>query len=237
MIPIKDDNPSTVFPFVTIFLILANTAIHVYQFSLGEEAQAFIFRLGAIPWEITRFRELPRLPASYRSDIPNIMTLLTSMFLHGGILHLLGNMLYLWIFGDNVESIMGHGRFLIFYLSCGVIATLCHVVIDPGSAVPLIGASGAISGILGAYFLRFPRARVHVLIVFFFFIRVIRVSAIFVIGFWFLIQVFNGLGTLGMQGSGGVAWFAHIGGFVAGFILVFLFEKKERVQVYRRKEL
>ena len=234
MIPIKDDNPTYTFPAVTVFLILVNIAVHAYQWTLGPEAQAFIYRLGAIPWEITHFRELVRLPVDFRSNVPNILTLFTSMFIHGGLLHLLGNMLYLWIFGDNVEALVGHARFFVFYISCGLIAALCHIIIDPNSSIPMVGASGAISGVLGAYFLRFPRARVHVVIFFFFFIRVVRVSALFVLGLWFIMQVFSGLGSLGIGGTGGVAWFAHIGGFVAGIILIFPFEKKERVRIYRR---
>lgn len=234
MIPIKDDNPTAHIPFVTVLFIIINIAVHVYQWMLGPEAQAFVYRMGAIPWEITHFRELTGIPASYRSQFPNVLTLFTSIFVHGSILHLLGNLLYLWIFGDNIEALMGHFRFFLFYFCCGLIATLTHLIIEPNSTVPMVGASGAISGILGAYFLRFPRARVHVLIFLFFFIRIVRVSALFVLGFWFFLQVFSGFGSLGMEGQGGVAWFAHIGGFVSGLLLVFLFEKKERVQIYRR---
>jgi len=234
MIPIKDDNPTYTFPVITILLILANIGVFIYQFLMGQGAQAFISKLGAIPWEITHFRELPGLPLEYRSEFPNILTLFTSMFLHGGLFHLLGNMLYLWIFGDNIEALVGHARFLVFYLCCGLVATLSHVISDPASTTPMVGASGAISGVLGAYFLRFPRAKVHVLFFFLFFIRVIRVSALFVLGFWFLMQVLNGFGSLGFQRGGGIAWFAHIGGFVAGMVLVFFFEKKDRVRYYRR---
>ncbi len=230
MIPIKDDNPTYTFPIITILLILANIGIFIYQFSLGSGAQAFVYRLGAVPWEITHFREVPRYPVEYRSAIPGVLTLFTSMFLHGGIIHLLGNMLYLYIFGDNIEALMGHGKFFVFYVGCGLIATLAHVVPNPNSTIPMVGASGAISGVLGAYLLRYPRAKVHVLIIFLLFIRVVRVSALFVLGFWFLMQVFNGF----VQSGGGVAWFAHIGGFIAGMVLVFFFEKKDRVQQNRR---
>lgn len=233
MIPIKDDNPTYTFPLVTIFLILVNVAMHVYQWTLGPEAQAFVYRWGAIPWEITHFREFSELPANFRSDVPGMLTLFISMFVHGGIIHLLSNMLFLWIFGDNIEAIMGHGRFLIFYICCGLVAALTHVVVAPNSTMPMVGASGAISGILGAYLVRFPRVKVHVLIFFFLFIRVIRVSALFVLGFWFIIQVFSGFGSLGVHG-GGVAWFAHIGGFIGGVVLIFFFEKKERVRIYKR---
>lgn len=234
MIPIKDDNPTHTFPIMTVLLLLGNIAVYVYQWTLGSEAQAFVYRLGTIPWEITHFQELPKLPLNFESNLPNVLTLFTCMFVHGGFFHLIGNMLYLWIFGDNIEALVGHIRFFFFYLCCGLIATLSHVIVTPNSTVPLVGASGAISGVLGAYLLKFPRARVHVVIFFFFFIRVIRVSALFVLGLWFIIQVFNGFGSLGLDARGGVAWFAHVGGFVAGMILIFLFEKKGRVRVYRR---
>jgi len=232
MIPIKDDNPTRSIPFVTILLILGNIAVFVYQYKLGNTVQAFIFKFGAIPWEITHFQEYAHSSWSYRSPIPNFLTLFSSMFIHGGILHILGNMLYLWIFGDNVEALVGHGRFLVFYILCGLVAALSHVMIDPNSTIPMVGASGAISGILGAYFIRFPRAKVHLLVIFFFIFRVIRVSALWVLGFWFLFQVLRGLTAMQVQG-GGVAWFAHIGGFLAGLILVFFFEKSGRVRISR----
>jgi membrane associated rhomboid family serine protease len=233
MIPIKDDNPSYSFPFMTIFIIVINVAVQIYQWTLGSGGEAFIFRFGAIPWEITHFQELPELSWTHQSRFPSVITLLTSIFIHGGFFHLAGNMLYLWIFGDNVESLMGHMRFFFFFILCGIIASFTHIIIDPNSKIPMIGASGAISGVLGAYFVRFSRAKVHVLIFFFFFIRVIRVSALFALGFWFILQILSGLGTLGTKG-GGVAWFAHIGGFVVGMFLIPFFEKKERIRIYRR---
>lgn len=233
MIPIKDDNPNRTFPIMTIVLIVLNVVIYAVEHSLGQGAEAFVYRFGTIPWEISHFEELPQLPVDFRSHIPNIFTLITSMFLHGSILHLIGNMLYLWIFGDNVEAIMGSMRFLGFYLLCGLIATLSHIIIEPNSTLPLVGASGAISGVLGAYFLRFPRAKVHVLIVFFFIFRVVRISAILVLGFWFLIQLTNGLGSMNAkEAGGGVAWFAHIGGFIAGATLVYFFDKKKKTRIY-----
>jgi membrane associated rhomboid family serine protease len=234
MIPIKDDNPRIAFPFITILFILVNTIVFLYQILYVAEPQAFVYRFGTIPWEITHFTELNRLPPEFRSEIPNVLTLFSSMFIHGGILHLAGNMLYLWIFGDNVEGIMGHGRFFFFYLCCGLAASASHVLIAPNSTVPMVGASGAISGILGAYFVRFPRAKVHVVFILIFFIRVIRIPAFFVLGFWFVVQLLSGLIYMGPEGNAGVAWFAHIGGFAAGIILVFFFEKKERVRIYRR---
>jgi membrane associated rhomboid family serine protease len=226
MIPIKDDNPSRMFPLVTILLIVANVVVFIYQWILGGAAQAFVVRFGAIPWEITHFEELSNHGAELQTGLPNAVTLFSSMFIHGGFLHLLGNMLYLWIFGDNVEGLMGHVRFLFFYLICGLAAALTHIALQPNSTVPMVGASGAISGVLGAYLLRFPQARVHVLIFLFWFIRVIKVPALVVLGLWFLMQVISGLSSQGVSGGGGVAWFAHIGGFIAGIVLVLLFAKR-----------
>ncbi len=179
----------------------------------------FIIQYGLVPVEFLTGTDLPpRIP------FPIWITIITSMFLHGGVLHVLGNMLYLWIFGDNVEDAMGHVRFLIFYLACGVAAGFAQMAIAPHSAVPQIGASGAIAGVLAAYFMLFPYARVLTLIPIFFFIRLITVPAVFFLGFWFVFQVISGAGTLGSEG--GVAWFAHIGGFIAGGILVFLFRRR-----------
>jgi len=231
MIPIRDENATRIFPVVTVLLICTNVAVFIYQAVMGEAVQAFVYRFGMIPWEITHFQEFPGLDAAYRSGIPNLFTLFTSMFLHGGFGHLFGNMLYLWIFGDNVEALTGHGRFLVFYIGCGLAAAFCQILFNPQSNVPMIGASGAISGVLGAYFIRFPGARVHMLVWIFFFIRVFRVPAVLVLGFWFFMQITSGLGALGAQAGGGVAWFAHIGGFVAGLLLIFLFEKKGTVRV------
>jgi len=225
LFPIKDENPSRVFPIVTLLLIATNVAVIVYQFTLGKAGQPFVYRFGAIPWEITHLRELPDLPGESVSAVPVLLTLFTSMFLHGGLIHLFGNMLYLWIFGDNIEALIGHFRFLAFYILCGLGACLTYVVFDSNSGIPMIGASGAISGVLGAYLVNYPGARVHVLVFFFFFIRIIRLPALIVLGFWFIIQVLNGLGALGGQSSGGVAWFAHIGGFIIGILLIWIFPK------------
>jgi len=226
MLPLRDENPSQTIPFVTILLIAANIAVFIYQFTLGRAGQAFVFRFGAIPWEITHFAELPGLAPAFQTGWPNGVTLFTSMFLHGGVLHLAGNMLYLWIFGDNVESLTGHARFLLFYIVCGLAAAFTHILLEPASTVPMIGASGAISGVLGAYMIRFPRAHVHVLVFFIWLIRIVRMPALLVLGFWFVIQIFSGFGSLGMQEKGGTAWFAHIGGFAAGMVLIFLFQKR-----------
>jgi len=161
--------------------------------------------------------------------IPIPMTIFSAMFMHGGLLHVGGNMLYLWIFGNNIEDVMGHIRFFIFYLICGVAASLAHIVMETGSRIPMIGASGAVAGILGAYILLFPKARILCLMFLFYFIRLIYVPALVVLGFWFILQVFYA-GVVGAQG--GVAWFAHIGGFITGFILIKLFRKKDDVGYY-----
>ncbi len=220
MIPYKDDNPTTHFPIITVLLIAVNTLIFLYQFT-GADNRAIVYSYGVIPYNLFH--------GDAKTGIPITVNIITSMFLHGGFLHLAGNMLYLWIFGNNIEDRLGIFRFIIFYLLCGVIATYTHAVSDPSSMIPMIGASGAISGILGAYLVLFPRARIHTLIFFGFFIQVIKVPAIIVIGFWIVIQLINGILSKGLYGGGGgVAWFAHIGGFLAGAIIIKLFYKKRR---------
>jgi len=233
MIPFRDDNPRLVFPWITCTLIVLNVLVHVVQWQLGEGGNAFLYRWGAIPWEIRHLAEWPELPLAYRSGPWNFLTPVTSLFLHGSWLHLLGNMLYLYIFGDNVESIMGHGRFLVFYLVGGVLASLAHLISAPNSIVPLVGASGAIAAVLGAYLVRFPTARVHVLFFFFVFVKIVRIPAVIVLGVWLAAQILAGMHQGPLEG-GGVAWFAHIGGFAAGMVLVFLFQQRERVLEARR---
>jgi len=220
MIPLHDDNPTQIKPFFTVGFIVASVLVFFYQLSLGPKAgQAFVYQYGAIPAVIFGFESLPpeiqALPASF--------SLITSMFLHGGFMHLVGNMLYLWIFGNNIEDAMGHGRFVLFYLLCGVLAALSHALTDTGSEVPMIGASGAISGILGAYLLLYPRAQVLVLIPLGFILQRMYLPAGIVLGMWFLLQLISGSASVG-QGGGGVAWFAHIGGFVSGMILIGFFK-------------
>jgi membrane associated rhomboid family serine protease len=215
-LPLKDDNPAHTFSFVTVGLILANCLVFYHQITLNFGAsQRFIFQWAAIPYQITHGEVLYG-----KTFVPPILTLFSSMFLHGGFLHLIGNMLYLWIFGNNIEDAMGHFRFLLFYLLAGLCAALTQVFSDPQSTTPMIGASGAVAGILGAYLLLFPRARVLTLMFVFIFIRLIRVPALIVLGFWFLIQLLSV--TAGMEGS--VAFFAHIGGFLAGLILIKAFQ-------------
>ena len=220
MIPLHDDNPTKIIPFVTLSLIVVNVLIFFYQITLGVKGGGtFVFRYGAIPAVIFGHESLPhRIMA-----IPASFSLITSMFLHGGFMHLIGNMWYLWIFGNNIEDAMGHGRFILFYVISGVVAAMTHAFTDPGSVIPMIGASGAISGVLGAYLLLYPRARVLTLVPIWIFIRLIYLPAVFLLGFWFLIQIYSG--SISSAG-GGVAWFAHIGGFIAGMVLIGVFKHK-----------
>ena len=222
MIPLRDDNPSSSRPVVTWTLIAANVLVFLYMAQLGSEValNRFVLAYAAIPAEITG-----RLGGG---PISEYHTLITSMFMHGGWLHLLGNMLYLWIFGDNVEDLMGHGGFLIFYLLTGLAAVWTHILLNPASNVPLVGASGAIAGVLGAYLVLFPRARILSLVPFGIFSRLVAVPAIFFLPFWFVLQLFSGLGSLGGEGSG-VAFWAHVGGFVAGAVLVRLFARRRSI--------
>jgi membrane associated rhomboid family serine protease len=188
------------------------------SYSVGLD-ELMLSRFALIPAELLGGEDLPpTIP------IPLWLTVLTAMFLHGGLMHLLGNMLYLWIFGDNVEYAMGPLRFLVFYVLCGAAAAGSQLAINPGSTVPIIGASGAIAGTLAAYFMLYPFARVLTLVPIFFFLRLISIPAVFLLGFWFVLQVISGAGSLGS--SGGVAWFAHIGGFLTGVLLVFPFRRR-----------
>jgi membrane associated rhomboid family serine protease len=225
--PLKDDNPSRTAPVVTVALIVLNALVFVYQISLqagspdgARAAQAFIEEFGLVPCRLTgACRVGPELP------LP-VVTIFTSMFMHGGLFHIGGNMLYLWIFGNNVEDTLGHIRYLIFYLLSGIAAALVQTVVGPSSLVPMVGASGAISGVLGAYLVLFPGAHVTTLIILGFFFRVVQIPAMVVLGFWIVLQVLNGLGSFGA--SGGVAFFAHIGGFVAGMGLLFVLRPRAR---------
>jgi membrane associated rhomboid family serine protease len=230
MIPLQDENPTSKFPLVTYAIILSNIVIYLYQFLAGSAGEVLIYKYGIIPYEITHFQEIARFP-ELSTPFPNILTPFTSMFIHGGLFHVASNMLYLWIFGDNIEELMGSFRFLAFYLLAGLVGAVAQIIMAPSSTIPMVGASGAISGVLGAYVLKFPRARVKVLFFFFFLIQVVRVPAVVVLGFWILIQLLNGLSSIGNLDEGGVAWFAHIGGFVAGLIFVNRFQKR-RVQVW-----
>ncbi|MBN1272489.1 MAG: rhomboid family intramembrane serine protease [Candidatus Aminicenantes bacterium] len=215
--PLKDENPTQRFSYVTVFLIALNIIIFLLQVFSSHGLEGSIIRMGAIPYELTHFRTLP-----YFSRISPPLTLLTCMFLHGGLLHLLFNMLYLWIFGNNVEDFLGPVRYILFYLVSGLGASLTHIIFNPSSRIPMIGASGAIAGVLGAYFLLFPRANILTFIFLFIFIRVVPIPAAVVLGIWFLMQLLN------MGFGGGVAWFAHIGGFLVGLFLVKIYVRRKQ---------
>lgn len=239
MFPLKDDVPTESFPVVTIALIVVNVVVFLYQLSLSpllaaagaagmaeRYYEAFIFEFGLIPCRLTD--ACPAQLATLLAGAPAPwLTVLTSMFLHGGVLHVAFNMLYLWIFGNNVEDSMGKPRFLLFYLVCGGVAAAAQYLSAPRSSVPMIGASGAVSGTLGAYLVLFPHARVWTLIIFGFFWRLVPIPALFVLGFWFVGQVAGGLTSLGSR-EGGVAFLAHVGGFLAGMALVFIFRQRGR---------
>jgi len=235
-LPLRDNNPTIHFPVVTVGLIVVNVLVFIYELSLGPDVNAFIASYGTVPYEITHNTDLNGLSRGvstvHQHGPPIIqLTLITSMFLHGGFLHIFGNMLFLWIFGNNIEDILGSWHFLFFYFACGLIAALTYIITQPQSTVPTVGASGAVAGVLGAYAVSFPRARVHTLVFIFLFIRVIELPAAFLLVFWFLIQSFSGLASLTGGGAhGGVAWFAHIGGFLAGALyMMFLFRRRRRI--------
>ncbi|GAB4535151.1 MAG: rhomboid family intramembrane serine protease [Thermodesulfovibrionia bacterium] len=223
MIPFKDDNPTRTFPIFTIGIILVNIIVFLLQITSPLGTKRIVYSYGAIPHLLLRFE--------YIQPIHPFLTVFTSMFMHGGIFHLFSNMLYLWIFGNNIEDKLGHIRFLIFYLICGIVAAYSHAITEPKSMIPMIGASGAISGILGAYALLFPHARVHTIIFLGFFVQVVRLPAFFVLGFWIVIQFINGVLSKGVMGQGGVAWFAHIGGFLFGLFTIRLFLKKRYMRL------
>lgn len=218
MIPYKDDNPTRTFPFVTIAIIGLNIAVFIMQLMTRSAGQEIVYAFGAIPHNLIGFERT--------QPIHPLLTVFTSMFMHGGFFHIGGNMLYLWIFGNNVEDHLGHASFFFLYLVWGIVAVYSHALLSPASTVPMIGASGAVSGVLGAYILLYPHARVHTLIFLGFFIQSIRIPALIVIGFWAIIQVVNGLVSQGIAGQGGVAWFAHVGGFAAGLVTILVVRKR-----------
>ena len=209
MIPLKDENPTKNFPLITIIFIVSNTLIFLYQISQPVKTITIFSSFGLIPVQLIE------------SPISTYPTIYSSMFLHSGIGHLVGNMLYLWIFGNNIEDFLGRVRFVIFYLICGTLASMGHILTDLQSNIPMVGASGAISGILGAYLVLFPFARVKTLVFLGFLITIIRVPAIILLLVWILIQIFSGV----ISGDGSVAWFAHIGGFISGMLLILPFQK------------
>ena len=213
MIPLRDIIPSRTTPIVTISLIVANVLVFLYELTLGRAVNDFTLYFGLVP-------------AAF-----SWVAVFTSMFLHGGLFHVAGNMLYLWIFGDNVEDRMGHGRFMVFYLLCGTAAALAQTITAPDSVVPMVGASGAIAGVMGAYFVLYPKSRIVTLVTFIFFFQIIEVPAIFFLGIWFVMQFLSGVGSIGTAATGGVAVWAHVGGFLAGLSGVIVFRRPERQRV------
>jgi membrane associated rhomboid family serine protease len=222
MFPIRDDVPSRTYPYATLGLIIINVFIFIIQFGhrMTDPAGAAsaVASFGLVPAQAAEGRVFP---------------FVTSMFMHGGWFHLIGNMWYLWIFGDNVEDRLGPAKFVIFYIACGLIGNLGHFLFNPGSTVPAVGASGAIAGVLGAYLISYPMARILVVIPLFLFLHLMTVPALVVLGFWFIIQVASGTISLAHSGVyGGVAWWAHIGGFVGGIALLNIFRPRPKV-IYR----
>ncbi|WP_247889105.1 rhomboid family intramembrane serine protease [Azospirillum brasilense] len=223
-LPIYDDNPTRRTPVVTMALIALCVMVFLWQLSLGARAgNLAVYSFGLVPAVLFGYADLPE-PLRV---VPPWMSVVTSMFMHGGFLHLAGNMLYLWIFGNNVEDSMGRGRFVVFYLLCGTAAALAQSFAAPTSQVPMVGASGAIGGVLGAYLVLHPRANVGVFFWFIIIVRVISVPAVLVLGFWFLGQILSGVTTPTSDDSGGVAFWAHVGGFVMGAALIPFFKRPE----------
>ena len=221
MIPLKDDNPTSSKPIVTYYLI--GICVFVFLIELSSSSYrtgTFFYSFGLIPSVLLGNKQL----SQELYMIPAFLTIFTSMFVHGGFMHLIGNMLYMWIFADNIEDNLGKKRFIIFYLLCGVGAAMAQVFMDTQSQVPMVGASGAIGGVLGAYLINHPNARVLVLIPFGFFSQIIKIRALYVLGFWFVLQFINS--AMSNPQGGGVAYAAHIGGFLSGIILILFFNKK-----------
>jgi membrane associated rhomboid family serine protease len=231
MIPIGDDHPRPrrSFPIVTLTLIAVNVVVFIYELSLGNGIDSLFRSAGVVPQEFTIRQDLPP-PAPLNTYYA---TLITSMFLHGGFMHIGSNMLFLWIFGDNVEDRLGHGKYLLFYLLCGLGASAAHIYFNWGSRIPSVGASGAIAGVLAGYLLLFPSASIRTLLVLGWFVTVTRVPAIIMIGFWFVTQLLSGVASLGrVEQTSGVAFWAHIGGFVVGLPLVLLLRGPQRSPSY-----
>jgi membrane associated rhomboid family serine protease len=217
MIPLRDVIPSRTVPYITVTIIALNALAWFVELTLPRGQLPLFLQIYGV------------VPADFQ-----VSTLVTSMFLHGGWLHVIGNMWYLWIFGDNVEDRLGHGRFIVFYLLCGIAAALGQIAIDPSSTLPMIGASGAIAGVMGGYFVLYPHSRVLTLIPFIIFWEIVEVPAIFLLGFWFLMQLFSAgaIAVTASTGGGGVAFMAHIAGFVVGIVGVFVFRQRQRSEGY-----
>lgn len=222
MIPLRDKNPSGIFPVITLTIILINVFVFLYEVQLGPAVGAFLKRYALIPAEVTGSL---RYGTATFSD--TLAPFLTSMFLHGGWLHLILNMWFLWIFGDNIEDTLGGFRYILFYILCGLGAALTHFLIQPGSTLPVLGASGAIAGVLGAYAVLFPGARVVTLVPIFFFLQIIELPALVVLGLWFVLQILSGFLEGASPMRAGTAWWAHIGGFLAGIVLIFVMRPRK----------
>ncbi|MEO0123130.1 MAG: rhomboid family intramembrane serine protease [candidate division WOR-3 bacterium] len=216
MIPLKDEIESQTRPVVTYIILAINIIIYIYEFLLGPYKEQFIYQFGTIPYDLFN----PKGLSPY-------LTIFSSMFTHANFMHLAGNMLFLWVFADNVEDLLGHIKFLIFYLIWGIAAVFLHSLTTPNSRIPMVGASGAISGVMGAYLIFFPKARILSLIPLGFFLRIAYLPSLFFIGIWFLYQFLLGFVSIGMKG-GGVAYFAHIGGFVAGLLCALPFKRRKK---------
>ncbi len=223
MIPIRDNNPTRSFPILTLTIIVLNVIVFLFELVSMQNSDQVFYSYGLIPCALTN--QCAPLPGA----LPAWATIFTAMFMHAGWLHIAGNMLYLWIFGNNIEDVMGPIGFVAFYLLCGVAASFAQIAIDPGSTIVNVGASGAIAGVLGAYLILFPRARIDTLLLFGWFARLVALPAIIVLGGWFVLQLFSGALSLGGPSDGGVAFFAHVGGFVAGMVLVFVFKRRDSV--------
>jgi membrane associated rhomboid family serine protease len=220
MFPIRDTQPSYSRPIVTILIIVLNVVVFLYEFTLDDYSQNyFVGHYGLIP-------------AHFHAS-----ALITSMFMHGGWMHIIGNMWFLWIFGDNIEDVLGHTKYLVFYILCGIAAGMTQTFFNAGSRLPMVGASGAIAGVMGAYLVKFPHSRIVTLVFVFIFFTTIEVPAVLMLLYWFFIQIFNGIGTVGYShlSQGGTAWFAHVGGFIAGILLVNLLGTREKYM--RRQDL
>jgi membrane associated rhomboid family serine protease len=225
MIPLRDAIPSHSFPTATVVLIALNVLAFLYELSLGRQLDLFIMQYGAVPLRFILAGQMEQV-----STLERFLPLFTSMFLHGGWLHIGGNMLYLWIFGDNVEDRLGHLRFVLFYLACGLAAALAQIYMHPTSKIPMVGASGAVAGVLGGYLILFPHSRILALIPILFFFQIVELPAVLFLIFWFGMQFLNGAVSItgASHTTEGVAWWAHIGGFVSGMALGFLIPKRKR---------
>lgn len=229
MFPLRDENPTKLTPVVTIAFIVICSALYLIQLAGGESvARTQVFEYGLIPGEVTQGEGI----GINMLISGHFYSFFSSIFIHGGFFHVLGNMLFLWIFGNNIEDALGHKRFILFFLACGFIAGLAQVATDTNSVIPMVGASGAVSGIMGAYILLFPRAKIVTLLFLGIFITIIRISAGWYIGGWFVMQAVQGIAS--SPGGGGVAWWAHIGGFIAGLVLLPLM-KKPRQNLFQPK--